>query len=169
MRIRTKKRERNWNCSNFRHFKKIGICHHVKNISFTCFSGHFIITPVNNFYLISIIEHLLFGICWTLRKDFLTHGQIFKKLWKTIPRLYRFRFVMDYNSLFHQKWTTRNLISVHELDPSMLDRKWVLNQLVRECFGNQKHKFNHNFWTCIRLIHCIWYAIYPINWKYIIA
>ena len=27
-------------------FKKICICHHVKNISFTCFSGHFIIPPV---------------------------------------------------------------------------------------------------------------------------
>ena len=41
------KRERNWKCSNFGHFKKICICHHVKNISFTCFSGHFIIPPYN--------------------------------------------------------------------------------------------------------------------------
>ena len=37
MRIRTKK-ERNWKCSSFGHFKKICIFHHVINISFTCIS-----------------------------------------------------------------------------------------------------------------------------------
>ena len=44
------KRERNWKCSNFGHFKKICICHHVQNISFTSFSGHFIIPPVYTSY-----------------------------------------------------------------------------------------------------------------------
>ena len=60
-----KKTERIWKCSNFGHFKKICICHHVKNISFTCFSGHFIIPPVvvlsyydwqNNFYSVDLYQ-----------------------------------------------------------------------------------------------------------------
>ena len=40
MRFRTEKRER-----NLGHFKIICICHHAKNISLTCFLGHFILPP----------------------------------------------------------------------------------------------------------------------------
>ena len=40
--ILKQKRNRNWNEA----FRKKCICHHVKNISFTCFLGHFIIPPV---------------------------------------------------------------------------------------------------------------------------
>ena len=38
------KRNRKWNSSILRHFKKC-ICHHVKNIAFTCFLGNFMILP----------------------------------------------------------------------------------------------------------------------------
>ena len=38
---------RNWNYPNVRGISKFSsICHHVKNISFTCFLGHFMIPPV---------------------------------------------------------------------------------------------------------------------------
>ena len=45
---------------------------------------------------------------------------------------------MDYNLLFHPNRTTQSLNFVPELGPSMLDRKWVLNQLARKCFDNEK-------------------------------
>ena len=51
------KRERNWNSSNFGYFKKICICHHVKNISFTYFSGHFMIPPVYYLSYIILFQH----------------------------------------------------------------------------------------------------------------
>ena len=43
-----------WKCSILGHFKKKCICPHAKNISFTCFLGHFKEPPVNELELYRI-------------------------------------------------------------------------------------------------------------------
>ena len=51
------KMNRNWNYSILGHFKNKCICHHVKNISFTCFLGHFIIPPVKCKRIFGVRKH----------------------------------------------------------------------------------------------------------------
>ena len=49
--------KREWETESVRIFKKICICHHVKNISFTYFSGHFMIPPVYYLSYIILFQH----------------------------------------------------------------------------------------------------------------
>ena len=73
------KREMNrkWNCSNLGHFKIKCIWPHVKNTSFTCFLGQFMILRVIQFLTEKISVWNVFEICFHAKTSF-DHFQFYR-------------------------------------------------------------------------------------------